>query len=83
LVINALRHAFPNHRKGKITIGYRSKGEGWTLSVADNGIGIPEGALAPEAGLGSSLIHALANQLKARVEVKDASPGTLVSIIHP
>ena len=40
LVINALKHAFPDHRKGKIVVSYHCDGDAWTLSVADDGVGI-------------------------------------------
>jgi two-component sensor histidine kinase len=82
LVINALKHAFPDHRKGKILVSYHRDGDAWTLSVADDGVGIPEGVDFKNGGLGSSLVEALANQLDARVEATNANPGTLVSIIH-
>jgi two-component sensor histidine kinase len=83
LVINALKHAFPDHRAGKIHVSYRRKGEAWTLAVADDGVGMPAGEdFAKKGGLGSSLVTALANQLQARVVMTNANPGTSVSIIH-
>jgi len=33
-------------------------------------------------GLGASIVAALANQLRARVEIADARPGTTVSLVH-
>jgi len=52
LVINALKHAFPDFRVGKIIVGYQADGPDWTLSVTDNGVGMhPTGANA-KAGLG-------------------------------
>jgi two-component system, sensor histidine kinase PdtaS len=81
LVINALKHAFPDDRGGKIAVDYRSQGPNWTLSVNDNGVGMPaEHNL--KAGLGSSIIQALAKQLGANVIVADAKPGTKVSVAH-
>lgn len=82
LVINALKHAFPSHRHGVIKVGYESMGDAWALSVGDNGVGIPKGDEAPEPGLGTSIVEALAKQLKAKVEIADLNPGTRVSIIH-
>jgi two-component system, sensor histidine kinase PdtaS len=81
-VINALKHAFPDDRSGKITVDYRSRGRNWTLSVGDNGIGIPKDAESARSGLGTSIVKALATQLDARVEVVDTAPGTEVSIVH-
>jgi two-component system, sensor histidine kinase PdtaS len=78
LVINALKHAFPRHRKGRIVVAYRSNGESWTLSVRDTGIGIPAGGGKP--GLGTGIVEALAKHLGASVTIAKADPGTLVSV---
>jgi two-component sensor histidine kinase len=82
LVINSLKHAFPNMRVGKIAVGYKSDGADWILSVADDGIGMPVDAKDAKPGLGTSIINALANQLEAVVKVSDARPGTQVDIAH-
>jgi PAS domain S-box-containing protein len=82
LVINALKHAFPGERKGKITVDYQSQGVNWTLSVQDNGIGMPADTTTIKAGLGSSIVEALAKQLDANVDVTDGGPGTVVTIAH-
>jgi two-component sensor histidine kinase len=80
LVINALKHAFPGGRGGKIKVDYLSHGPNWTLSVGDDGVGMPQGDVTQ--GLGTSIVEALAKQLQARVHAADAKPGTLVSVIH-
>jgi two-component sensor histidine kinase len=82
LVINALKHAFPGEHSGKIAVDYRSRGRDWTLSVSDNGVGIPKDAESAGSGLGTSIVKALAKQLDARVEVVDTAPGPEVSIVH-
>jgi two-component sensor histidine kinase len=81
LVINALKHAFPEHRRGSILVDYRSAGDGWTLSVRDTGVGMPE--VPGKHGLGTGIIEALAGRLGAVVKIKPAHPGTEVSIVHP
>ncbi|HEV2363612.1 MAG TPA: histidine kinase dimerization/phosphoacceptor domain -containing protein [Caulobacteraceae bacterium] len=81
LVINALKHAFPDRRHGRILVRYRSAATGWALSVHDDGVGIPTGPAKP--GLGTSIVEALAKQLGARVELAAAHPGVAVSIVHP
>jgi two-component sensor histidine kinase len=81
LVINALKHAFPAGAGGTITVDYQTDGPMWTLSVADTGIGMPHGTNA-SSGLGTSIIQALARQLKARVDLDDLNPGTKVSLVH-
>jgi len=80
LVINALKHAFPDNRKGAITVDYHSRGPNWNLSVSDDGVGMP--AEPPKAGLGSSIVQALAMQLGGKVIVTPGNPGTNVSIQH-
>ena len=54
----------------------------WTLSVGDNGVGMPEDPANAKPGLGTGIVEALARQLNARVRVSDGKPGTDVSIIH-
>lgn len=81
LVINALKHAFPNDGSGRIKVGYNSRGSNWALSISDTGVGMPKDAnLKP--GLGTNIIQALASQLQATIKVSEAHPGTLVSIVH-
>jgi two-component sensor histidine kinase len=82
LVINALKHAFPEERSGKILVDYRSRGEDWKLSVSDDGVGTPEKMADAKPGLGTSIVEALANQLDATVETKSGHPGTIVSVAH-
>jgi len=82
LVINALKHAFPEDRSGTIKVDYHSRGPNWHLSVRDNGVGMPVDAANAKPGLGSSIVQALTSQLNAVVAIADASPGTAVSIDH-
>jgi two-component system, sensor histidine kinase PdtaS len=82
LVINALKHAFPNDRGGHIVVGYQSSPPIWKLSVADDGVGMPTGSAPAKSGLGTSIVEALAHQLGARVQVTPADPGIVVSIVH-
>jgi len=82
LVINALKHAFPDQKPGNIAIDYWSEGSDWTLSVTDDGIGIRTGGDAPKAGLGASIVEALAKNLGAEMQVGDAEPGAAVTIRH-
>lgn len=82
LVINALKHAFPRHRKGRICVDYCSDGPAWTLSVRDTGIGMPKDPADAKPGLGTGIVEALARQLGAKVRVAPARPGTVVAIIR-
>jgi two-component system, sensor histidine kinase PdtaS len=82
LVINALKHGFPGDRGGDIVVSYRTKGADWTLSVRDNGVGMPQDRAVAKPGLGTSIVEALAKQLHATVDLADAGPGLRVSIAH-
>jgi two-component sensor histidine kinase len=82
LVINSLKHGFPNDRGGEISVVYHSHDTDWTLSISDNGIGMPTYTDNARPGLGTSIVKALATQLNARIEITDADPGTIVSLIH-
>ncbi|HEX6376990.1 MAG TPA: histidine kinase dimerization/phosphoacceptor domain -containing protein [Allosphingosinicella sp.] len=83
LVINSLKHAFPDQsRPGKITLDYFAEGTGWTLTVGDNGIGMPDGNSSSKPGLGTGIVEALSKQLDATVSISDARPGTTVSVVH-
>jgi two-component sensor histidine kinase len=82
LVINALKHAFPGHRSGRILIRYRAHGPEWTLSVTDDGVGVPTGAFRRKPGLGTGIVEALAKQLGATMVVGEANPGTEVVIAN-
>ena len=83
LVINSLKHAYPGvEAKGTIKVGFQATDEGWVLKVADDGIGLQGDHASGKPGLGTGIVNALAGQLAATVEVTDASPGCLVSIIH-
>lgn len=82
LVINALKHAFPDNRAGLITIDYQASGGTWTLVVSDDGIGMPDPASETRAGLGTSIVEALARQLEATVVVSDVGPGTRITVEH-
>jgi two-component sensor histidine kinase len=82
LVINALKHAFPADGGGDIRVSYKSKAADWTLSVTDDGVGMPRGPGVVKPGLGTSIVEALAKQLHATVATADAHPGTRISIVH-
>jgi two-component sensor histidine kinase len=84
VVINALKHAFNSDTKdGRITVLYEVSGADWKLSIADNGIGKPDGLFAqPKSGLGTGIVKALAKQLDSQVVTLSGPKGTTVSITH-
>jgi len=83
LVINAIKHAFPDQAAGgKITVSFAADKAVWRLSVSDNGAGMPGDGKSGNPGLGTGIVEALSKQLDASVTVLDANPGTRVEIRH-
>ena len=82
-VTNALKHAFPGDRKGRVRIGLRRAGGGAVrLSVEDDGVGLPE--RRREGGLGLELVEALARQAGGEASVAAApGGGTAVAVSFP
>jgi two-component system, sensor histidine kinase PdtaS len=83
LVINALKHAFPDRTQtGAIVVTYASQPSGWQLTVEDNGAGLPGDHTTLKPGLGTGIVDALSKQLGARVTTSRLNPGTRVAIVH-
>lgn len=80
LVINALKHAFPDYRHGEIKVGYSDSGTGWKLTVADDGVGIAGNMADAKAGLGTTIVNALAKQLHTTVNVESGGAGTEITV---
>jgi diguanylate cyclase len=79
IITNAVKHAFPENRSGRIEVSLRHRGHDVLLSVRDNGIG---DACKAKGGIGKQLITALAGQLRAEIRV-DVQAGTLVQVGLP
>ena len=80
LVINALKHAFPDNRAGKVEVVYGAGSPGWSLTVSDNGIGRDKAKTTTRGGLGTVIVDSLAKQLGAVVVISDEAPGTRVRL---
>lgn len=76
LISNALKHAFPENRAGEISIRLAQDTESHaTLSVSDDGIGIPDDFdMAGTETLGLQLVNLLTDQLGGTLEVSRAHP---------
>jgi two-component sensor histidine kinase len=85
LITNCLKHAFTKGGKGAIRMEFRSnEPTGYTLVVADNGIGFPQGLdLSKSKSLGMRLIKTLAeDQLEGNMEILQER-GTEFRITFP
>ena len=82
LLTNSLKHAFPpdNHDNGNIDVYLLRNHNGYTLRVADDGIGFPEDIdLESTDSLGLQLITTLTNQIEGKIYL-DQSRGTSFTI---
>jgi two-component sensor histidine kinase len=72
LISNALKHAFPEDKAGKIWIDIAYADDGHVmLAVSDSGIGIPEGFdLTQTATLGLQLASLLVDQIGGHLRFK-------------
>lgn len=78
---NALRHAFPEGRAGRIRVSVRRVGQDLQLTVSDNGVGAPDGAL-PQ-GFGLNVVQLMAQQLRGRLRTDTAQPGLRMVVTVP
>jgi two-component sensor histidine kinase/integral membrane sensor domain MASE1 len=80
LIVNALKHAFPGARRGKIRVELHSRAaDRVALIVRDDGIGVAEPRNAESGELGMQLVRTLAQQIRADLCVKQAA-GTSVEL---
>jgi PAS domain S-box-containing protein len=83
LITNALKYAFPDGRKGLLQIHLRRVDDRMVLSVADDGIGFPEGLdYQNTTSLGLQLVMGLVRQLNGVIEMK-REQGTNFIITFP
>jgi PAS domain S-box-containing protein len=77
LLSNALKHAFPNARRGSITVAFHAVGDSMVrLVVRDDGIGFPpDKKLADIRSMGTTLVLGLTQQLDGTMSL-DRSNGT-------
>jgi PAS domain S-box-containing protein len=76
LVSNALKHAFPADRRGRIKIDLTQTGaDDVLLSVSDDGVGIPDALdVANASTLGLQMVTLLADQLGAELAIARSNP---------
>jgi PAS domain S-box-containing protein len=71
LISNAFKHAFPNGRGGVVRIGLSLSGEQVRISVADNGVGLPDWFnTGSDGNLGLELVRTLVDQLDGKLDIK-------------
>ncbi len=79
LLTNAMKYAFPDCRRGLISIDLRQTGTLLYLTVSDNGIGKHPENMIHGTGFGTQLIQLLTQQLDGKIEL-NLFKGTSVTI---
>lgn len=83
LISNSLKYAYPAGRKGEIRVCLVQSQKGYTLQVADDGIGFPADIdFRSSESLGLQLINTLVNQLHGSIEMQNHL-GTQFTIEFP
>jgi PAS domain S-box-containing protein len=82
LVTNAVRHAFPDGRKGHLAIAASHTGGELRIVIEDDGVGM-NGTPIPDESFGRTLVEMLARQIRAKLSWEDAAPGTRAVMVVP
>jgi two-component sensor histidine kinase len=85
LVTNSVKYAHPTGVAGRIEVRCRRAGDDiLILTVADDGVGLPDGFDARvSGGLGMRVIRSLAHQLDAVLDFDSSPLGLMVSVSAP
>ncbi|OOQ57776.1 sensor histidine kinase [Mucilaginibacter pedocola] len=80
LVTNSLKYAFREQQKGIISIALKVQADcSATLTIADNGIGLPGGQLSEEPKtMGLKLVRGLTRQLDGELNIQSSKGTTFV-----
>lgn len=80
VLTNSLKHAFPGAEGGIIKLHSLIDDSGCHITIADDGVGLPEGAVWPQPGkLSAIIVKSLQQNASAKVAVKSA-PGKGVAV---
>jgi len=83
ILTNSLKYAFPNSRKGIISITLKNNNGNAEIEIFDNGIGVSEDfELENSKGMGLQLVNMLTQQLDGKIVVKQEN-GTRFKLIFP
>ncbi len=82
IVGSALKHAYPDRRRGQVSIRVTKRDGDVRIVIEDDGVGIGRQESPPQ-GFGKILIDLLVRQLRARIDWEDACPGTRAVVTVP
>ena len=83
LVTNALTHAFPEGRRGTITVMFQQENDNITLTVADDGVGLTKPVDFDDIrSFGLQIARTLTHQLDGTIEIT-STRGTVARVTFP
>lgn len=83
-ISNAMKHAFPKSRKGKIEVKLEKKNSNIHMTVSNDGVPLPKSFNIEEpTSLGLEIVNLLTKQLNGDIEVKSDEGGTYFRVIFP
>jgi len=85
LISNSLRHAFPDGRRGTISLTISEKSDGGILlSMSDDGRGLPAGINPADSDtIGFGLVRILTDQIGGKLDFSGGKSGTTITIHVP
>jgi PAS domain S-box-containing protein len=83
ILTNSLKYAFPDSRKGIISIALKNNNGNAEVEIFDNGVGVSEDfEIENSKGMGLQLVNMLTQQLDGKIVVKQEN-GTRFNLIFP
>jgi two-component system, sensor histidine kinase PdtaS len=80
-ITNAIKYAFPDGRIGNVSISlHAAAGDNFLLTIADNGVGLPDRPAGKGNSLGLTLIAGLTDQIQGDLQML-GDKGTTILII--
>ncbi|RNB79463.1 histidine kinase [Brevibacillus nitrificans] len=85
LVQNCMIHGFRDRQEGRITLTLVTKDDFISLSVTDDGVGLPGGETVQQKGhLGLKIVDTLVKEdLEGTIHFRNTGEGTEVTILYP
>lgn len=77
LVVNCYKHAFAKQKAGSILVGFSKDNDQVTISVEDNGKGLPgDFKIEQQQSLGMTIIRTLVKQLEGDIDIQSGQDQT-------
>jgi two-component sensor histidine kinase len=83
LITNACKYAYRRGQAGEVRVRLTDEGQGLTLTVEDDGVGMTAGGVVHGTGLGGRLIKAMATSLDSEVLYDPAHSGVRATLRLP